>query len=501
MTIFSFYDILFFVMAISKSSVISNFFWRFLERCGAQVVSLVVSIVLARLLEPSVYGTIALVTVFTTILQVFVDSGMGTALIQKKEADNIDFSTVFYFNLTTSLVLYLLIFLVAPYISVFYKLPELTLVIRVLSITIIIAAIRNVQQAYVSRNMIFRKFFYSTLVGIIGSAILGIYLAYAGFGIWALVWQNITNVALGTIVLWTTVNWRPTLNFSTTRLKGLFSFGWKLLVSALLDTVYNDLRTLIIGKIYTKEDLAFYERGKVFPCAIVSNLNSSIDSVLLPTMANAQDDKARVKAMTRRSISTSIYFAAPCMAGLAACAEPVIRLILTDKWLPCVFFLRIFCFTYCFWPIHTANLNAIKALGRSDLFLKLEIYKKIVGLIALFATVWISVKAMAYSLLITSILSQIINAWPNKSLLNYSYLDQLKDIFPSLFLATFMGSSVYSLNFLQIETIPLLCLQIIAGILIYVIGSKLLHIETFDYLITTITTFLKSRKSSQEVTQ
>ena len=487
--------------SITNISVITNFLWRFLERCGAQIVSLIVSIVLARLLEPSVYGTIALVTVFITILQVFVDSGMGTALIQKKDTDNIDFSTVFYFNLTASLFLYLLIYIAAPYISVFYNLPELTPVIRVLSITLIIAGIRNIQQAYVSRNMIFKKFFYATLSGTISSAVVGIYLAYTGYGIWALVWQHITNVALGTIVLWATVNWRPTLNFSVTKLKELFSFGWKMLVSALLDTTYNNLRSLIIGKVYTKEDLAFYDRGNLFPHTIVNNLNASIDSVLLPAMANNQDNKARVKAMTRRSISTSIYIIAPCMAGLAACAEPIIRLILTEKWLPCVFFLRIFCFTYCFWPIHTANLNAIKALGRSDLFLMLEIYKKIVGLIALFATVWISVKAMAYSLLITSILNQIINASPNKFLLNYSYLDQLKDIFPSLLLAIFMGSSVYSLNFLQIETIPLLCIQIIAGILIYVIGSKLLHIETFDYLITTITTFLNSRKPLQEVTQ
>lgn len=487
--------------SITNISVITNFLWRFLERCGAQAVNLIVSIVLARLLEPSVYGTIALVTVFTTILQVFVDSGMGTALIQKKDADNVDFSTVFYFNIITSMLIYLLIYITAPRIAFFYKLSELTPIIRVLSVTILIAGIRNIQQAYVSRNMIFKKFFYSNLLGIIGSAIIGIYLAYTGYGIWALVWQNITNVALGTLVLWITVDWRPTWNFSITKLKNLFSFGWKMLVSALIDTVYKNLRSLIIGKVYSKEDLAFYDRGNLFPHAMVNNLNSSIDSVLLPVLSNVQNNKARVKAMTRRSISTSVYFMAPCMAGLATCAEPIIKLFLTEKWLPCVFFLRIFCFTYCFWPIHTANLNAIKALGRSDLFLKLEIYKKIVGLIALFATVWISVKAMAYSLLITSIIGQVINAWPNKSLLNYSYLDQLRDIFPSLFLATFMGSSVYSLNFLQIETIPLLCLQIIAGILIYVIGSKLLHIETFDYLITTITTFLKSRKSSKEVTQ
>lgn len=488
-------------MQTNKSTIISNFFWRFLERCGAQAVGIIVSIILARLLEPSVYGTIALVTVFTTILQVFADSGMGTALIQKKDADAVDFSTVFYFNLATSIFLYIIMYFAAPYISKFYNLPELTIIIRVLCITIIIAGIRNTQQAYVSRNLIFKKFFYATLAGTINSAIIGIYMAYSGYGIWALVCQNIANVGIGTLTLWFTVSWRPTPVFSTTKLKELFSFGWKMLVSALLDTVYNSLRSLIIGKIYTKEDLAFYDRSELFPKTIVYNLNSSIDSVLLPAMANVQDNTEQVKSMTRRSISTSVYFIAPCMAGLAACSESIVKLVLTEKWLPCVFFLRIFCFIYCFWPIHTANLNAIKALGRSDLFLKLEIYKKLIGLIALFATVWISVKAMAYSLLFTSIASQIINAWPNKYLLNYSYLDQLKDIIPSLFLALLMGIGVYTLNLLPLNLISLLCIQIIAGILIYTIGSKLLHIEAFNYVISTINSFSNSRKSTKEVTQ
>ena len=221
-----------------------------------------------------------------------------------------------------------------------------------------------------------------------------------------------------------TVKWRPKLQFSWNRLKGLLNYGWKLLVSALLDTVYNNLRSLIIGKIYTSSDLAYYNQGDKFPNVIVTNINTSIDSVLLPTMSSVQDDRKRVKEMTRRAMKTSVYIMAPLMMGLAFCATPIVRLVLTDKWLPCVPFLQIFCITYMFWPVHTANLNAIKALGRSDLFLKLEIVKKIVGMIALFATMNISVKAMAYSLLVVSVLGQIINSWPNRKLLNYGYLEQ-----------------------------------------------------------------------------
>ena len=389
---------------MSSNKVFSNFIWRFAERCGAQGVTFVVSIVLARLLDPSVYGTVALVTVFTTIMQVFVDSGMGSALIQKKDADDLDFSSVFYFNIMMCSVLYLIMFVAAPFIAAFYKTPELTPVVRVLSLILIISGVKNVQQAYVSKNMLFKKFFFSTLGGTIGAAIVGITMAYLGFGVWALVAQMLFNTAVDTTILWITVKWRPKKMFSLQRLKGLFSYGWKLLVSSLIDTVYNDLRQLIIGKIYSKSDLAQYNQGKKFPALIVTNINTSIDSVLLPTMSKAQDSANTVKNMTRRAIKTSTYLMMPFMVGLAVCAEPLVRLIITEKWLPCVPFLRIFCFTYAFYPIHTANLNAIKAMGRSDLFLKLEIVKKIVGLAAILSTMWISVMAMAYSLLFTSVL-------------------------------------------------------------------------------------------------
>lgn len=481
---------------MSSTNVITNFFWRFLERCGAQGVTFIVSIVLARLLDPTVYGTVALVTIFTTIMQVFVDSGMGNALIQKKDADDLDFSSVFYFNMAMCSVLYLIMFFAAPLIASFYRMPELTAIVRVLSFVVVISGVKNVQQAYVSRHLMFKRFFFSTLGGTIGAAVIGIAMAYLGFGVWALVAQMLFNAAVDTTILWITVKWRPKKMFSFQRLKSLFSYGWKLLVSSLIDTVYNDLRQLIIGKKYSSGDLAYYNQGKKFPQLIVTNINTSIDSVLLPTMSKAQDDMAAVRSMTRRAIKTSTFLMMPAMIGLAVCAEPLVRLILTEKWLPCVLFLRIFCITYAFYPIHTANLNAIKAMGRSDLFLKLEIIKKTVGIIAILITMWISVQAMAYSFLVTTILNQIINSWPNKKLLNYSYLEQVKDMLPQILLSLGMGAAIYAVSFLHLSASLTLLIQIPLGVLVYWGGSKIFHVESYTYIIEMVKNFKKRKKKA-----
>ena len=453
-----------------------------------------VSIVLARLLMPEDYGTIALVTVFTTIMQVFVDSGLSTALIQKKDADDLDFSSVFYFNFAVCIILYLVMFFAAPLIAAFYKMPELTPVVRVISLTIVISGVKGVQQSYVSCNMLFKRFFYATLGGTIFSAFLGIAMAYAGFGVWAIVAQQLSNTAIDTLILWITVKWRPKLMFSWGRLKGLLSFGWKMLCSSLLDTIYNNLRSLLIGKVYSSADLAYYNEGKKFPSLIVTNIDSSINSVLLPTMSKEQDDKNRVKNMTRRSIMVSCYMMAPLMIGLACCASNIVVVVLTEKWLPCVFFLQIFCISYMFYPIHTANLNAIKAMGRSDLFLKLEIWKKVIGLILLLATLFISVKAMAYSLLISTLASMIINSWPNKKLLNYSFLEQMKDILPSILLSVGMGIIVYFIGYLNIPILPLLIIQVGCGGLIYVAGSAIFRLEPFLYLTGIIKPMIQKRR-------
>lgn len=478
-------------MPSDKKTVLSNFLWRFAERCGAQGVAFIVSVVLARLLAPEVYGTIALVTVFTAILNVFVDSGLGSALVQKKDADDLDFSSVFYFNVAVCCLLYLGMSLAAPFIAEFYNRLELTPVIRVLSLTLVISGVKNVQQAYVSRTMQFKRFFFATLGGTVGAAVIGIAMAYCGFGVWALVIQQIFNATVDTIILWITVKWRPKQMFSWKRLKGLFSYGWKLLVSALLDTVYGNLRQLIIGKMYSSADLAQYNRGRQFPDVIITNINSSIDSVLLPTMARVQEDATQVKGMTRRAMKTSTYIMAPLMMGLAFCAQPVVRLVLTEKWLPCVPFMQIFCITYMFYPVHTANLNAIKAMGRSDLFLRLEIVKKVVGLVLLVSTMWFGVMAMAYSLLVSTLTSMVINSWPNKRLMRYCYLEQMKDILPGILLAVLMGCCVYPIQWLGLPDIVTLLLQVPLGALIYIGASAVLHLESYEYLMDMVRPFLK----------
>lgn len=479
--------------AFSKSQVFSSFLWRFLERITSQALMVFVTIILARLLAPSVFGIVALITVFTSVMQVFIDSGMGNALIQKKDADDLDFASVFFFNIIVCLLLYMGMFIAAPFISGFYKTPELVPAIRVLSLTLIISGVRNIQQAYVSRHLLFKKFFKATLAGTLGGAVVGIWMAYAGYGIWALITQNVLTAALGTAVLWCTVAWRPQLIFSLKRLRSLFSYGWKLLVSALLETGYSNFNSLIIGKLYSPADLAFLDRGKQFPNLIVNNVNAAIDSVLFPAMSAQQDDRERIRSMTRRAIRTSTYLMMPVMMGLAVCAEPLVRLLLTEKWMSCVFFLRIFCFTFAFWPIHTANLNAIKALGRSDLFLKLEIVKKAVGLIALFSTMFISVEAIALSYLFTSVIHQFINSWPNRKLLNYCYLDQVKDMAPQMILSCAMGVIIYGVHFLQWDDWLTLLVQIPLGAVLYFLGSRFFHIDSFEYVMEIAKGFLNNR--------
>lgn len=464
-----------------NSVVTSNLLWRLLERFGAQGVTLVVSIVLARVLDPSFYGTIALVTVITTILQVFVDSGLGTALIQKKDADSLDFSTVFYFNFFVCIVLYLLLFLCAPYISLLYNRPELTPVIRVLGLILIISGFKNIQNAYVSRHLLFKLYFFATLGGTISAAIIGIWMAYHGWGVWALVAQNLVNQGIDTIILWILVKWRPTKEFSFARLKCMFSYAWKLLLSSLLDTVWNQLRQLIIGKKYNTSDLAYYNKGNEYPQYATLALNSSIDSVLLPVMSQTQDDPSAVKAMTRRAIKTGSFVLWPIMMGLAACSKPFVSLVLTEKWLPSVPYLMIFCIVYAFYPIHTANLNAIKALGRSDLFLILEIVKKIINLVIILITMQFGPLCMALGAIVGSVFSQIINSWPNRKLLNYKYIEQLTDIIPYILLSVLMAVIVYSISFLNLPDYITLIIQIPVGVLIYIGLSWIIKLDSFIY--------------------
>lgn len=463
---------------MKKEVVISNFLWRFMEKCGAQIVSFAVSVILARILAPTDYGTVALLNVIINILNVFVTCGFGVALIQKVNADDLDYSSIFYVQLFLCIALYILLFFCAPLISIFYS-QQITGMIRVLGLTLIIAGVKNVQTSYISSHMMFKKSFFSTLGGTLVSALVGVTMAYSGFGAWALIFQNISGNLADTVILWITVKWRPRKCFSMARVAALLKFGWKILASNLLDTIYNNLRSLIIGKVYSTDDLAFYNKGESWPALFVENVNSSVDSVLLPAMSSVQNDRESLRNITRRSIRMSSYIMAPLMMGLAFCGVPLIRLVLTDKWLPCVPFQIIFCITYMFRPLHTANLNAIKALGKSDVFLKLEIIKKIFAFSILAVTAPISVKAMAYSFIATSFANQIIHAWPNKKLLGYGYLEQLKDMAPSITIAVFMGACIYPIQFLFQSDLITLIVQFVLGVMIYVIASIAFRLDEF----------------------
>lgn len=468
---------------IGKEAVVSNLIWRFAERCGAQGVTFVVSIVLARMLSPEDYGLIAMVMVITSILNVFVDSGMASALIQKKDTDDVDFSSVFYFNIVFCLLIYAGLFATSPFIAKLYNSSELTNIIRVLGLTIVISGVKNIQISYVSKTMQFKKFFFATLGGTVFAAIIGIFMAYKGFGVWALVVQQVSNTLIDTMILWVTVKWRPKMCFSYERLKGLLKYGWKILTSNLLDTVYNNVRQLVIGIMYSSADLAFYNKGKSFPWLIIENINSSINSVLLPTMSTSQDNNEMLRAMTRRSIKVSTYVMAPMMMGLCFVAEPFVRVLLTEKWLPCVPYMRIFCISYMFYPIHTANLNAILAKGRSDVFLKLETIKKVAGMILLLSSMWFGVMAMAYSLLVSTVISMLINSWPNRKLLGYTFGEQIKDIMPNIVLAVIMGFCARLIEMIGLTGETTLLIQIPLGIIIYIIGSKILKLDSFDYIL------------------
>lgn len=473
-----------------KSSVITSLIWKFLERIGTQGVQFVVAIVLARLLAPADFGLIALVTVFIALANVFVQSGFNTALIQKKNADNVDFSTVFYASLAVAALLYGVLFIGAPLIADFYNgQTKLIPVIRVLGIILLMGAVNSVQEAYVARNMMFKKLFYRSVGAIIPSGIFGVVLAYLGYGIWAIVGQQLMNSFLVCVLMWFTVKWRPQLIFSFVRFKGLFSFGWKLLCSALLDTLYRNIRDLVIGKMFTPADLGFYNRGDQFPKIIIANINSSIQSVLLPSLSTVQDDKPRLKSLARRSIRTSAFLLLPMMAGLAAVAKPLTLVLLGEKWLPAVPFIQICCFSYAFWPIHTTNLSAINAIGRSDVFLRLEIIKKCYGLAILALAIWLfrSPIGIAASAAVTAPLGSFVNAYPNKKLLNYGFVEQMRDFLPSFVLAVVMGVGVYLLSDLT-DMSPILQLPLLAviGLCFYLGIARLLRFECLEYLINTI---------------
>ncbi len=476
-----------------KKKVLSGLIWKFLERISSQLVTFVVSVILARLLDVASYGAIAIVNIFIALSNTIVTSGFSSSLIQKKNSDDLDFSSVFYFNIAFGFVMYMVIYAIAPIIASFYNLEILKSVLRFMGLNIIIVSINSVQQAYVSKNMLFKRFFTSTFGATLLSGICGIAAAYCSMGIWALAIQYTLNNLLATAILWFTVKWRPKCEFSLNRVGQLFSYGWKMLVSGLLDTGANEIRSLIIGKVYTSTDLAYYNKGKSFPSLVVTNINASIQSVLFPAISSVQDNRDAVKAMTRRSIRVSGFIMFPLMIGLAFVARPFINLLLTEKWLGCVVYLQIYCFILALMPIHTSNLQAIKAMGRSDIFLKLEIIKKIIGISSLLISMRFGVLAIALSAAINTIISSFVNAFPNKKLIGYSYFEQIKDLFNGIVPLLAMVAAVVGVKFLNINDFSMLVIQIVIGAITYIAVSAGTKNESFRYILSIIKEFKEKR--------
>lgn len=474
---------------MGKKSVITNLIWRFAERIGSKIISVVIQLVLARLLSPEVFGTVAIVLVITNILQVFIESGFGTALIQKKEVDNIDYSSVFFFNIFACIILYVLLFFLAPIISSLYN-NELTNIVRVVGLILIISGIRNIQQAYISRNMLFKRFFFATLIGTIIGGISGIVLALKGYGVWSYILQYLLNNLISTIILWLTVKWRPEFKFSFLRLKALFSYGWKLLAASLLNTVSEQIRPVLISIKFSTKDLAYYNEGLLFPNLITENVNASIDSVLLPALSREQDSLLNIKAMTKRVIKVSSYIMWPILVGIFVCAKPFVSIVLTEKWLPCVPYIKLFCIYYALWPIHTTNLNVIKSVGRSDIFLKLEIIKRILDVVVIIITFRINVTTMAIGMIVEGFICQFINSFPNKKLIDYGFFEQIIDVVPSLVFSLIMGGLCLLVTYLNLSSIITLIIQIPTGIISYILFSVITKNETFIYIVEIIKGFI-----------
>ena len=455
--------------------------WKLLERFGVQGVQFILQIILARLLSPEHYGVLAIMIIFTSLANVFIQSGFNTALIQNKDVKEEDFSSVLWVTLGIAGILYAVIFGAAPFIAQFYEMPQLVSPLRVLALMLFPGALNSVQLAKVSREMDFKKVFYSNVGAILVSGIAGIVIALLGGGLWALVAQTMLNVFIASIVMQFTTKLKIYFKVNFIRVKILFAYGWKLLVSGLIDTLYQDLQGLVIGKKYNSATLGFFNRGKQFPQFLMNSINGAVQSVMLPAMSEKQDEKVQLKALMRSSISISAYVVFPLMAGLAGVATPLIKFLLTDTWLPCVPYLQIYCFSFAFYPVHSCNLQAINAIGRSDLFLKLEIIKKSYGLLALIIAVvfFESPIAIAMTAAITGLIGFFVNAAPNKKLIDYSYFEQVRDILPSFLASIIMCAAVLALGVLNLNVFVTLIIQVFVGVIVYFLISVIFKLKPF----------------------
>lgn len=472
-------------MESSKQKVAGGLFWSYGERIMAQLVSLIVSIVLARLLDPENYGVISIVMIFITFCDAIVTGGFGNAIVQKKDADELDVNTMLCCSVATSILLYIIIFCAAPYIASFYNMPIIRPILRVLGLRLLISGVNSIQRAWIQKRMLFKRFFISTSFGTIISAVVGISMAYMGKGAWALVGQYLTNSFIDTAVLLITNDWKPRLQFSWKRAKEMLSYGWKVLVTTVVYTIEGDLRSLIIGKKFGSADLAYYDQGKKFPNLLVTNINTSISNVMFPVLSESQNDPTRLKQLCRRAVRVGIYLLSPLLIGLMGVADTFVIAILSEKWAPCIPFLRILTLVFLVRPFTTTCQQSILSVGRSDITLKIEIIVNAVAIGILFYSVFIleSVLGIAIGTLIAELVSMGMFMYYENKIIRYSYKEQLQDLLPSLGLATVMGVIVYIVHFLPIYKGLALILQVVIGAAFYFAASYVLQFEPFVYLV------------------
>ena len=470
-------------MKYNRSSFLKSFVWKLLEKGSVQLVTLVVSILLARWLYPEDYGIIALIIIFISLAEVISDGGFNTALIQKKDADATDFSTIFFASSGVAVLLYVILFFTAPLISRYYEIESLTKVIRVLSLSLPFYVLNSIQRAYVAKEMLFDKLFISSLIAAVLSGLAGCWMALKGFGVWALVAQKLSNQALITVSMWYTVRWRPIMKFSFASFRQLFGYGWKIFLTNFIITLFVKIRHLIIGKMFKPANLAYYERGDQFPSFIGENLLSAIQSVLFPTLSEQQDDRVRVKSMMRRTTKSVSLVICPLMIGLFVVAEPLTIVLLTEKWLPIVPFIRIMCISNMFKPLTIPNAEAIKAMGYSDITLKLEVIKKVIDIIILVVSCQIGLIAIAYGVALYNFICIFINLYPNIKLLDYRIREQIADVLPSYLTSIVMGASIWWIGGLGYMPIVTVTIQVLLGAAVYVAVNRLFKVESMMYFL------------------
>lgn len=470
-----------------KRRTISSLIWKFMERAGNQVVLLIVQIVMARVLSPDDFGFLAIVLVFINLATVFVQSGLGAALVQNPTMSNEDCSTVFWISLGISVILVAMLFFAAPAIAAFYSNDLLSWPLRVLSVTLIINSFNSVQVARVQRGLQFKKIFNATAWSVCVSGALGIMAAVFGAGIWALVLQQLIYQLVNCVVLAVQERWAPCLRFNAKRGKELFDFGWKILACNILNQGYLGIYDLVIGAQFSAGQLGLVSQGKKYPSALGGMLDGAIQPVMMSAISRIQTEIEQAKRLTRRALKTSTFVIVPCMTLFAVAAQPIVSILLGEKWLECVPFLQMYCFVYALLPIHSSNLSALSGLGRSDINLKLEIIKKCIGMLALVIGAFVvhDVYVLVSMAMLTGIISTVINAWPNRKVIGYSYLEQIKDICPAFVLSAASAAVAFPIGMLALPDIATILLQAAVMAACYLGLSKLFRVEALGYLLST----------------